>query len=179
MFKTVFAKQFAFYFTIQLFSYILLAVALSYLFNSYFVSQQSQAMHNSAGRIAGIYHDGFTGNRTIDEVNRQLDIERYILSEHQSSSLIILSPHRYIFDVTPDMSPHVDRIFDMFEMFDFGALEQGDIVVTRGNMEGVFSEQVLMVGHPVIVDGALVCAVFVTSSMPDLHRSAQEMISIT
>ena len=179
MFKTVFAKQFAFYLAIQLCSYVLLAVALSYVFNSFFMSQQSQAMHNSASRIADIYYDYFTWQRDESEVNRLLDIERFILSEHQRSSLIILSPNRYIFDITPDMAPHVEIIFEIFDTFDFGALEQGEVVVTRGHMEGLFSEQVLMVGHPVIVSGALVCAVFVSSSMPDLHRSAQEMITIT
>lgn len=179
MFKTVFAKQFAFYLLIQLFSYILLAVALSYVFNNFFMSQQSQAMHDSAHRIAGIYHDGFTGRNTPEELNRMLDIERFILNEHQRSSLIIVSPNRYIFDISPDMEQNVHSIFEMFETFDFGALEEGRTVVMHTHFEGLFSEQVLMVGYPVLVGSELVCAVFVISSMPELQRSAEEIITIT
>jgi len=179
VFKTVFAKQFAFYLLIQLFSYILLAVALSYVFNNFFMTQQSQAMHDSAHRIAGIYHDGFTGRNTPEELNRMLDIERFILSEQQRSSLIIVSPNRYIFDISPDMEQNVHNIFEMFETFDFGALEEGNTVVMHTHFEGLFSEQVLMVGYPVLVNGELVCAVFVISSMPELQRSAEEIITIT
>ncbi|MCL2618409.1 MAG: HAMP domain-containing histidine kinase [Defluviitaleaceae bacterium] len=179
MFKTVFAKQFTIYFVIQLFSYILLAVALVYVFNSFFMSQQSQAMQESARRIAEIYYDGFTERRTPEEVNRLLDIERFILTEYQGSSLIILSPGLSIFDVSPDMEQHVQSIIDLFETFDFEALERGERVVTWSSMDGIFSEQVLKVGHPVIIDGYLMCAVFVSSSMPDMERSAHEMITIT
>ncbi|MCL2852306.1 MAG: HAMP domain-containing histidine kinase [Defluviitaleaceae bacterium] len=179
MFKTVFAKQFAFYFTIQLFSYILLAVALSYVFNSFFMTQQTHVKQDSALRVAELYYDGFTGRRSPEEVNRLLDIELFILSEYQGFSLIIIGPDHEVFYVSPDIEQHTQSISGIFGSFDFSALERGEQVVIRDNMEGIFSEQVLMVGQPVLVGDALMCSVFVSSTMPDLQRSAREIITIT
>lgn len=176
MFKTIFAKQFMFYFAIQLFSYLLLALALSYVFLSFSTMEHSQAMQSSAERIGGIYHAGFTGELAAYEVTSLLGIERYILSEHMQSSLIIVSQNRYIFDVTPDMIQHMGT---MFSAFDFSALEAGNTVVVQGYIEGFFNEQALLVGYPVLVEGELICAVFVMSSLPNLQSSAQNMLSIT
>jgi len=175
MFNTIFRKQFFFYAATLTVSFSLIALVLVSVFQSYFVSRTSDSLVEQGTKLANSfvrYAQMPTPSRETQLLN---DIETLNIL---GASCILTSPTGQVIVNTQDITsltigqtinaPDIQGVFD------------GKIVRTQGTLSGIFSETVLTVAYPIIVQpNTLVGVVLMNASMADVQKTTFDVIRMT
>ncbi len=175
MFKTIFAKQFTFYMSALIISFIILAAAMSMTFNDYFISQKSKILQEQASKISDIFKLKYYTGMSEFETKKEIMYKLMGLYEYLEASFIYLDENNFVEYTTSDIQYTWGKIITLDEL---KPVSEGEIVVLQGNVGGIFSEPVLTVAYPVIINKMFLGTVMLCTSMPELQKSSSEMFSL-
>ena len=177
MFRSIFSKQFVLHFSALIFSFCMVALALSMAFNQYFINQRAALLEEQGRRISTILVRNSTRSINLFQALRMINNEINVLHEYLNASCIITDSEFRIIRATTDVSAFEDTLLPAGD--ELTAVLEGRVVTVQGKLGGLFSEQVLTVGYPVIINERVIGSVLMSSSMPELQRNISDMIQIT
>lgn len=208
MFKSIFSKQFAVYTGTLIISFTLVGLVLANMFQSYFIKQKTDALVEQGRKIANSYvnlqsaptfyrtqpaQSGQAGPsaqpwqtpqagqttmaiRIPDRATFINDLQT--LNTYLGASCFIVNDTFEVTAYTKDIdSLSLSQVIDIAEM---SPVMDGNLVVITGNPGGIFSESVLTVGFPIVLNNDKVLgAIFMNTSMAEVQKTTQDVIRIT
>ena len=179
MFNTIFRKQFLLYAATLVVSFAVIALGLVSLFRSYFVQKMTDTMSAQGMRLAESYVRMMslpTPNAQTQFVN---DVETL---GYLGASCFFVDMDARVMARTSDITSIA--INDVIDAEEVQAVLAGEQVSVQGTLGGVFDENVLTIGYPIVVrvgtqSRALVGAVFMNASMSEVNQTTHDVIRIT
>ncbi len=172
--KTIFAKQFILYIGALIISFAILAASLWAAVGNYFVAQKTKILTEQSRRVSDAFKTDIFGELYYD--SQKINYEILVLHDYLDSSFIFVDIESKIYLATSDISVARGSKLNTKE---FDKVFEGETTTSQGNVGGIFKEKVLTVAQPVYVNGTIIGAVLLSSSMPELQKSAQEMFRIS
>ncbi|MDR3091144.1 MAG: HAMP domain-containing histidine kinase [Clostridiales bacterium] len=174
--SAIFKKLFGLYTGVILFSFTLLALALSVAFRGYFISQKEESLKKQGEKISYLYARFLSGEiGGLYELHSQFRI----IGEYLDSDFIIVGRDFRVLSASEGVGAgFVGKTLSEESAEPFRAALSGKIVTSRGGASEVFAEPAITVGYPVVVDGRAVCVILMSSSVPELQRTIAEVYKI-
>lgn len=189
MFNSIFRKQFFVYMGTIIISFTIVGFALVNMFQSYFINQKTDALVEQGRKIASSYvklHYGsaFYSNRDGTAMTiRTPDTREFIndlqtLNTYLGASCFIVNENFEVTAYTNDISSlSLSEVIDVSEM---SPVMDGEVVVINGNPGGIFDENVLTIGYPIIINDEIVIgAIFMNTSLSEVQKTTQDVIRLT
>ncbi len=182
-FNTIFKKQLIVYLTALSVSFLLLGLILSQVMSGYFTTQKENVLIGQGEKIAQLYMQAATANGwyygaiSLNQINREIEI----LKEYLDASLLITDFDLSVMYTTTDIDIKIAENLNLKTILsteDIEKLKEGETITTTGKLGGVFAEQVLTVGYPIMIRDEAVGAIFMNSSIPELKKTIREAVSI-
>jgi len=169
----IFGKQLLLYLSILVISLIFLGLVLTRAISGYLTDQRVAALTDSAGRVARSFESFLMnvqihGDINIDPVALQIESINEILD---ASVAIITADYAVLFSDMVD-GTSLPRAY-------LETVMGGESVVMSGSFHPYNTEQMLIAGHPLTWDNAIIGAVLVSISMAELEATIAGMYRIT
>ena len=184
MFNSIFRKQFLSYAATLVLSFALIALGLVFLFRSYFVQKTTDTMEAQGPRLAESYVGYISQVTPGGQMQARAQFQKDVsMLGALGASCIFVDTAGTVVAFTNDITSLA--VNDIISAPDMAAVFEGKIVAAQGRLGGVFSEDVLTVGYPIVVQNAfggraqIVGALFMNSSMAEVHRTTYDVIRIT
>ena len=175
LFKSIFAKQFVYYISALIMSYLLLAGTMSMAVNNFVIRERERMLTEQGRRISDIYIMHLFGGIGIIQAQRSLINELSVLHDYLNASFIFINEDFMILQGTVNIYPFLNTTLDIEEL---QPLLYGEMVTHRGWLGDVFPERVLTVGYPLVINGSVAGAVLLSSPMQELENSIEHMLRL-
>lgn len=172
--SAIFRKQFLTFTCVLIFSFFILALALTQAFGSFFVQQRKDLLIEQGEKISKVFKQAyyFGGIYNKDKLNNEIEI----LDEYLDASFIFVSQDKKITMLSNDIdSKWLGNILDIEEM---DIALNGSIVTSQGKLGGIFDRPVLTIGYPVVVENNQMGVIFMNSPMTELTKTMIEAYRI-
>jgi len=183
MFNSIFRKQFFLYTVTLIVSFALISLGLVFLFRTYFVQRTTETMEAQGPRLAESYvrymSQGTPGGQMQALTQFQNDVK--MLGTLGASCIFVDTAGKVVACTSDITSLAVNDIIDAPDM---AGVFEGYTVTIQGRLGGVFTEDVLTVGYPIVVQSAFggrvqVGALFMNASMAEVHQTTYDVIRLT
>ncbi len=176
MLNTIFRKQITLYLGILIVSFLLLGLLLRQGLSTYFTTQKERMLVEQGKKISVLYEHayrvGYLGTISLTQIEREVRI----LNEYLDASFILTDKNLTVVMTSSDIGSDIPS--SLSQVKEVLPATQGKIVTTSGKLGGVFSEPVLTVGYPVVMDENVIGVIFMNSSVPELQRTISEAVRI-
>ncbi|MCL2573034.1 MAG: HAMP domain-containing histidine kinase [Defluviitaleaceae bacterium] len=177
MLKSIFSKQLAAYLLSILAAFVILAFGLNYMLQNFFVNQAADTLVRQGQRIAASYEhlEGITGQMgrgmgagmglgmQRNQALARFESDMHTLETLGASAFLVSYFEGYLEGIiaTGDIL-QIQLDEEMLRVFD------GDTIILPIPAGELFDMAMLTVGYPIIVEGELWGAIFMSSSMDDI-----------
>ncbi len=175
MFHSIFRKQAAMYLITLILSFLLLSVALGRIFESYFTKQRRALLIEQGEKIALIveraYIMGQPGRIVLSIQNEINSLHTFLNASflYVNVNFNVLMYSEDIGSIESGMKINTDELKNVMD---------GEVVWTVGKLGGVFNAPMMTVAYPVTVNGTVIGALFMSSSMPELKKTVYDFYRI-
>ncbi len=171
--RSLYGKLMAVTAVIMLIGFVLLTAGLSYGMKSYFTSQKTQELIGLGGDFQTVFDESYNaGNLDNSRLYREVsNLERYI-----GANVWIVNQAGQVF-VSPGIKDY-SLIEKQLSQEDVRTVFQGEVVQRQGFIKPIFDEAVLTVGYPIRRDNAVVLALFMNVSLPEINRVSADVFNI-
>ncbi|GHU73742.1 two-component sensor histidine kinase [Clostridia bacterium] len=171
MFNSIFRKQFALYMGVILVSFLLVAVGLSLSFKSYFVQRKEADLRRQGEKISYLYTKMIRGG-IVDYYEFVGQFE--VISEYLDADFALVDRTGKVIAASEGGGLAGSKIDDAL----VSRIFEGNIVKTSERITGIFDEPLLTVGYPISVNGSVLAAILMSSSVPEMSRTIGESYKI-
>lgn len=171
--RSLYGKLMALTALMMLIGFVLLTAGLSYGMKSYFTSQKTQELIGLGGDFQTVFDESYdAGNLDNSRLYREVsNLERYI-----GANVWIVNQAGQVF-VSPGIKDY-SLIEKQLSQEDVRSVFQGEVVQRQGFIKPIFDEAVLTVGYPIRRDNAVVLALFMNVSLPEINRVSADVFNI-
>lgn len=168
--KSIFKQQLILYMGIMLAGFILMAIILSMIYINYYIQQKENQLIEQGEKISKkvleMYATNYlTGTFSLKSINSQLEV----IEEYMDTSVFFLNSDGVISSATKGIDQ--SWVGQTFTDVAINGVLEGKIVTIEGKINGMFSEQVLTVGYPIIIGNKIIGGIFMCTSMPEIQKS--------
>ncbi len=180
MLNTIFKKQLFIYLSSLTVGFLLLGIVLWQVMSGYFTSQKEAVLTEQGKKISGLYiqaalSGGYFGTISLNQINREIEI----LYQYLDASLLITDADFNVILPTPDAKITDEvNLHNALGSNNVDAIKSGEKVTITGKMGGIFSEQVLTVAYPIMLNEQMLGVIFLNSSLTDLQRTIGDAVRI-
>jgi signal transduction histidine kinase len=173
MFRTIFVKQLVLYIGTLAISFIFLGAVLSQVIRGYITEQKVKSLEQSgstlASEISSLYSYGLVDMK-------QMAMQMEIIQMYLKAGLVVVDNELVMQIDSADLKLRRGEALAVKEL---QALQFGYPVTAQGTFNGAFAENQLIVGYPVKVNGSVVGAIVLYSSLADLNKTIWDLYKAT
>lgn len=171
--RSLYGKLMAVTAIIMLIGFVLLTAGLSYGMKSYFTTQKTQELIGLGGDFQTVFDESYNaGNLDNSRLYREVsNLERYI-----GANVWIVNQAGQVF-ASPGIKDY-SLIEKQLSQEDVRTVFQGEVVQRQGFIKPIFDEAVLTVGYPIRRNNAVVLALFMNVSLPEINRVSADVFNI-
>ncbi len=171
--RSLYGKLVALTAVVMLVGFILLAVGLNYGMKSYFTTQKTKELVSLGSDFQTIFDESYaSGNLDSTLLNREvINLERYI-----GANVWIVNQAGQVF-VSPGIKDY-SLIEKQLNQEDVNTVFKGQVVRRQGFIKPIFDDAVLTVGYPIRHNDAVVLALFMNVSLPEINRVSADVLNI-
>ncbi|PAB59958.1 sensor histidine kinase [Anaeromicrobium sediminis] len=177
--NTVFKKLLYFYFVIILLSFLILGIAFSQLFSSYYFNRQEKVLLNEGKKINYLVIDYLNNDIT----NERLKLELQAVEKFLNTRIWIINKQGIIYGVSGDDEEWIGKQITATEMLQ---VLEGKIITKKGMYHENETVPLLTVGMPIYINGEVSNAIImhtplyeVTNVIGEVHKMVIISMSIT
>ncbi|MDR1539115.1 MAG: HAMP domain-containing histidine kinase [Clostridiales bacterium] len=173
MFRTLFHKQLALHLGTLIISFIILGAVLSQVIRGFFMDQRLKLLDESVRILAEevAYTYAYGTMDMVEYYNQAVILEKYL-----KATYLLLNADMSISAVSANFKLRIGAVVDAKEL---EPLKAGKSIITRGRLNGVYSEDQLIAGYPVMINGYMAGAVVIISSLAELNKTIWDMYKAT
>lgn len=171
--SSLFFKQTGIYILIFLTAFIIMAGSVYYFCTDYYYGQKQTELKEHARSIARQYGKAVSSGviNTNDLWNRM-----EILEEYNGESIFFLDSFGRVSAVSSSINS--EWIGQSITNDTVNSVLNGNIVTVRGKVGGMFSENMMTVGYPIMSNGITYGGIFLCSPVPEIQQTIGGMLEV-
>lgn len=170
MFRTVFSRLFTVYMSILIGSLLLIGLIFSNAFRSYFVNYTETVMIKQAEQIVAEYEKAsVTGIIDLNQINFEIKVlDKYLdastwIVDREGKIIIVSGEENRQYIGQSILHKAIEKVY------------QKEIVRIESGFEQYFTEPVLSIGYPILMNNNVQRALFIHTPMPEIMQIVQEV----
>ncbi len=171
--SSLFFKQTAAYILIFLFAFSIMGASVYYFCTDYYYEQKQTQMKEQARSIARQYGKAMSSG-VIDVT--ELENKMEILEDYTSTSVFFLDSFGRVSAVSSSINR--EWIGQSITNDTINGVLNGNIVTVRGKVGGMFSENMITVGYPIMSNGITYGGIFLCSPIPEIQQTISGVLEI-
>lgn len=183
MFRTIFRRQFITYMGTLVICFIILGISLTSVFRNYFINQKTEILKTQGQRIAEAWMETYVRGSLLEMYRRDNTFSNELVTINTYLGVscffckVTESGEMNVYAYTRDIEAmELNRLIDYKEL---QPVLTGSIVVTTGTLYGTYSENMLIVGYPVIYNNVIYGAVFMNAPLSEVQATTGDVITMT
>ena len=150
-----------------------MAGSVYYFCTNYYYEQKETQLKDSARTIAGQYGRAFSSG--IINAYELMD-KMEIIEDYTGTSIFLINSFGRVLAVSSDIAP--DWVGQSITNETIKSVLEGNIVTVRGKIGGMFSENMMTVGYPIMSNGVAYGGIFLCSPVPEIQRTIFATVEI-
>ena len=171
--SSLFFKQTVIYILIFFSAFVIMAGSVYYFCTNYYYEQKETQLKDSARTIAGQYGRAFSSG--IINAYELMD-KMEIIEDYTGTSIFLINSFVRVLAVSSDIAP--DWVGQSITNETIKSVLEGNIVTVRGKIGGMFSENMMTVGYPIMSNGVAYGGIFLCSPVPEIQRTIFATVEI-
>ncbi|GFI62006.1 signal transduction histidine-protein kinase BaeS [Clostridiales bacterium] len=171
--SSLFFKQTEAYILIFLVAFAIIITSVYYFCTDYYFDQKETQMKEYARSIARQYGRAFSSG-IIDITELQIKME--VIEDYTGTSIFLLNS----FGRVSAISSSIDQewIGQSITNDTVNSVLGGNVVTVRGKGGGMFSENMMTVGYPIMSSGVAHGGIFICSPVPEIQQTIRSVMEI-
>lgn len=164
--SSLFFKQTAVYILIFFTAFSIMTAAVYYFCTDYYYDQKQTQLKENARSIARQYGKAFSSG--IIDVNSIMD-KMEIIEDYTGTSIFFLNSFGKVSAVSSSIDP--EWVGQSITNDTIKSVLDGNIVTVRGKIGGMFSENMMTVGYPIMSNGITYGGIFLCAPVPEIQQT--------
>ncbi len=171
--SSLFFKQTCIYILIFLSALCIMTVSVNYFCTDYYYSQKQTQMKEQARSIVRQYGKAFSSG-IID--SKELQNKMEIIEDYAGISIFFMNSFGKVTAVTSSIDK--EWIGQSITNDTINSVLNGNVVTVRGQVGGMFSENMITVGYPIMSNGLTYGGIFLCSPVPEIQQTISAVLEI-
>jgi signal transduction histidine kinase len=171
--SSIFFKQTGIYILIFFSAFLIMAGSVYYFCTDYYYGQKQSELKEHAQSIARQYGRSLSsGVINTGDLLRRMEI----LEDYNGESIFFLDSFGRVSAVSSSINSA--WIGQSITNDTVNSVLNGNIVTVRGKVGGMFSENMMTVGYPIMINGITYGGIFLCSPVPEIQQTIEGMLEV-